>query len=63
MTQITKLVIERKTFGPEWEEFAHPKNDLDEARILLSNLRKDEESKRYKQPLRLVRKTFEYFEG
>ena len=63
MTTYTGLVIERKTGGPDWEPFAFPKDDIEEAKRVLSVLREAEEKKRFKRPLRLVRETREYIDA
>lgn len=62
MTTYTGFVIERKTNGPDWEPFAFPRNDIDEAKRTLSVLREAEEKKRFKRPPRLVRETREYID-
>ena len=58
----TRLIIERKTSTVEWEVFAYPRNEIDEAKRVLGVLREAEEKKRYKKPLRLVRETREYLD-
>lgn len=62
MTTHTALHIERKTAMSDWEVVAYPRNDIDEAKKMLSVMREDEAQKRYGKPLRLVRVTREYLD-
>lgn len=55
----TRLIIERKGTGLCWEVVAHPRNDIVEAKETLEWLRREENKRRYKGNLRLVRETRE----
>lgn len=52
------LIIERKSVF-EWEEFAHPGSDINQALEDLKYFKALEIKKRYQRPLRLVRITRE----